>query len=93
MWSGASYIPLVAGIAWFIFAWHQWGGRGQLLALSGLMIALGASSGLFLQALRIVGPKRRPFGMSVSTYRYLSIAAALSMAAVLALVAFAIPLK
>jgi hypothetical protein len=59
MWSAISYIPLVAGIAWFIFPWHQWGGRGQLLALSGLMIALGASSGLFLQALRVVVPKRR----------------------------------
>jgi hypothetical protein len=93
MWSAISYIPLVAGIAWFIFAWHQWGGRGQLLAVSGLMVALGASSWLFLQALRVVVPKRRPLGMSISTYSYLSFASALAMAAVLALVAFAIPLK
>lgn len=93
MWSATSYIPLVAGVAWFIFAWHRWGGRGQLLALSGLMFALGASSGLFLQALRVVVPKQRPLGMTFSTYSYLSIASAFAIAAVLALVAFAIPLK
>ena len=93
MWSSFSYIPLVAGIAWFIFSWRHWGGRGQLLAVSGLMIGLGASSGLFFQALRTVVPKQRPLGMSFSTYTYVSVGAAIAIAVVLAVVAFVIPFK
>jgi hypothetical protein len=94
VWSALSYIPVVAGIAWFSFAWHQWSGRGQLLAVSGLMIGLAASSALFLPVLRrLVPPTRRMLGMSVSTYTYLSISAAIAIAAVLAVVAFVIPFK
>lgn len=93
MWSAFSYIPLIAGIAWFIFSWHHWGARGQLLALSGLMVGLGASSGLLLQAMRAVVPQRRPLGLSVSTYTYLSVGMAIAMAVVLAVVAFVVPFR
>jgi hypothetical protein len=92
-WSAISYIPLTAGIAWFIFAYRQWSGRGQLLAGSGFLIGIAASAALFLPALRLFAPTRRPLGMSVSTYTYLSISAAIAMAAILAVIAFAIPLK
>jgi hypothetical protein len=94
VWSALSYIPVVAGIAWVVFAWHQWSGRGQLLAVSGLLICLAASSALFLPVLRrLVPPTRGMLGMSVSTYTYLSISAAAAMAAFLAVVAFVTPFK
>ena len=94
IWSALGYIPLVAGIAWFIFAWRQWSGRGPLIATSGLLVGLATSSALFLPILRrLVPPTRRRFGMSVSTYMYLSISAALAMAALLMVVAFVGPIK
>jgi hypothetical protein len=92
-WSVLSYIPVVAGIAWFIFAWHQWPGPGPLLAVSGLMVGLAGSSALFLPLLRQLAPTQRVFGMSVSAYSYVSIGAAIAIAMVLAVVAFLIPLK
>ena len=92
-WSVLSYIPVVAGIAWFIFAWNQWPGPGPLLAVSGLMVGLSASSALFLPLLRRLVPTRRVLGMSISAYTYISIGAAIAMAVVLAVVAFLIPLK
>ena len=94
VWSAVSYIPIVAGIAWLVFAWPRWSGRGPLLAASGLIIGAAAGSALFLPVLRrLVPTTKRMWGMSVSTYTYLSISAAIVMAAVLVIVAFVIPLK
>ena len=92
MWSSISYIPLVAGVAWFFFAMGHWSGsRAAFLAVSGAMVGVSATSALFLPVLRLLSPTRRLLGMSLTQYTYVSISAAIAIAAVLLVVAFVIP--
>lgn len=93
VWSSISYVPVVAGIAWFAFAIRHWSGsRGAFLAVSGLMVGIAASSALYLPVLQRLNPKRRGlFGISVARYTYISISAAIAIAAVLVVAAFLVP--
>lgn len=91
VWLGLSYVPLIGGCAWAIFAFGHWAGsRGPLLAGSGLLIGLAASSALFFPFLRAVAkPNRRLLGMSIATYTLVSVLAGIALAAVLAVIAIA----
>jgi hypothetical protein len=94
VWSALSYIPLVAGIAWVVFALGHWAGsQGQLFAGSGLLVGIAASSALFLPVLRLRIPTRRFMGVSITGYTVASVSAAVVLAAVLALIAVTVPLK
>ena len=94
VWVGISYVPLIGGFAWAFFAFSHWAGsRGQLLAISGLLVGLAASSALLFPFLRAVtSPNRRVLGMSVATYTVASVLVGLAVAAMLAVVAVAVPL-
>jgi hypothetical protein len=94
VWNGISFLPLLAAIAWWLFATDHWAGmRGLLLAASGLMIGLGASSALFFPALNALSPTRRVLGMSLAKYTLVSILIAVAAAAVLAVLAVAVTQK
>ncbi len=92
MWTAISYVPLLAGIGWVLFATRHWfGSRGVFLGISGLMIGVAASSVLFLPFLRATAGTRRLLGMSVDKYTYLSTSIAIGIAAVLAVAASLVP--
>jgi hypothetical protein len=92
MWTAIGYVPLLVGIGWVLFATRHWfGSRGVFLGISGLMIAMAASSVLFLPFLRATAGTRRLMGMSVDKYTYLSTSVAIGIAAVLAVAAALIP--
>jgi hypothetical protein len=93
-WSALSYIPLVAGIGWAVFAAGHWTrSQGGLLAASGLLLGAAASTLLFLPVLRLRAATRRFLGLSVTAYTVVSVLAALILAVVLALIAVTIPLE
>ena len=93
-WSALSYIPLVAGIGWAVFAAGHWTrSQGELLAVSGFLLGAAASALLFLPVLRLRASTRRFMGLSVTAYTVVSASAAVILAVVLALVALTIPLK
>ncbi len=94
VWSALSYIPLVAGIAWAVFALDHWAGpRGQLLAGSGLLVGLAGSAAVFLPVLQVRNPMRRFMGVSTTVYMVASISAAVLLAAVLAIIAVTVSAK
>ena len=94
VWSAISYVPLVAGSVWAVFALGQWIGlRGQLFAGSGLLVGIAASSPVFLPVLRLRNPTRRFMGVSITGYTVASVSAAILVAAALAIIAVTVPLK
>jgi hypothetical protein len=93
-WSALSYIPLLAGIGWAVFAVGHWTrSQGQLLAVSGFVLGAAASALLFLPVLRLRASTRRFVGLSVTAYTVVSVSAAIVLAVVLALIAVTIPLE
>jgi hypothetical protein len=94
MWNAISFLPLFAAIAWWLFAIDHWAGmRGLLVAASGLMICLAASSALFFPALQALSPNRRLMGMSLARYTLVSILVGIAIAVALAIAALAVPQK
>lgn len=62
-------MPLLAAVAWLVFAIGRWSGsRGMLLAGGGFLIGVAASSATFYPVLRAAAPGRRIAGMSTRTY-------------------------
>jgi hypothetical protein len=93
-WSALSYIPLIAGFAWVVFSLGHWSrSQGELFAACGFLIGAAASSALFLPVLRLRAPTRRFLGLSVTGYTVASVAAAVVLAAMLAMIAVTVPLK
>jgi hypothetical protein len=93
-WVWISYAPLIAGLAWMLFAINQWPGfRGVLLGASGLIIGLAGSSAAFLPFLLAISPARRIMGMSLVTYTRGSIIVGVALAVITAVAAFALPLR
>ena len=91
-WVWISYAPLIAGLAWLVFATNRWAGsRGALLGASGLIIGLAGSAFAFLPFLLVIAPNRRIMGMSLVTYTRGSIAVAAAAAVILIVVALALP--
>jgi hypothetical protein len=87
-WSALSYIPLVAGIAWVVFALGHWSRpQSELFATSGFLIGAAASSVLFLPVFRLRAPRRKFLGLSVREYTIVSVAMAVVLAAMLAMTA------
>jgi O-antigen ligase len=86
--SALSYIPVVAGIAWVVFALGHWSRpQSELFATSGFLIGAAASSVLFLPVLRLRAPTRKFLGLSVSQYTLISVAMGVLLAAMLAMTA------
>src|SRR5262249_28210220 len=93
-WSGLSYLPLVGGIGWAVFAVGHWTrSQGELLAVSGFLLGAAASALLFLPVLRLRAPTQRFMGLSVTAYTVVSASAAIVLAVVLALLAVTLPLE
>jgi hypothetical protein len=93
VWVAISYVPLLGGAAWAIFAIGHWAGsRGGLLAASGGLVGLAASSALLFPFLRVTSPNRRFIGMSVAAYTVVSTMVGIAIAVVLAIIALAVPL-
>lgn len=94
LWSAISYIPLVAGIAWALFAMRHWAGsRGVFLGASGVMVGVAASSAIFFPVLKGLSPKLRLMGISLARYTQVSIVLAIAIAVVLAIAGVAVPEK
>lgn len=93
-WSALSYIPLLGGIGWAVFAVGHWTrSQGELLAVSGFLLGAAASALLFLPVLRLRASTRRFMGLSVTAYTVVSVSGAIVLAVVLLLVAVTIPLE
>lgn len=91
-WVWLSYLPLAAGIAWWVFAVKEWPGqRGFLLGVSGFMFGLAGSAALYSRFMSVVSAGRRLVGMSLGTYTLLMAALTVVSAVVLAVLAFASP--
>jgi hypothetical protein len=91
-WVWLSYLPLAAGIAWWVFAVNEWAGqRGFLLGVSGFMFGLAGGAAIYSRFMSVVAPRRRLVGMSFGTYTLVMAAVTLVSAIVLAVLAFASP--
>jgi len=91
-WLWFSYIPVIAGIAWLMFAVRQWAGhRGVFLGISGVMLGVVASAAIFFPFLRVAASGRRIAGMSIGTYTLVATVLGVGIAVVLAVLAFALP--
>jgi hypothetical protein len=89
-WMAVGYVPLLAGLGWAFVATSRWPGtRGSLLAASGLLICLAASSAMSLPFLRAVVPNRRLGTISIERYTWVTVLVAIAIAAALAVIAFA----
>jgi hypothetical protein len=91
-WVWLSYLPLAAGIAWWVFAVKEWAGqRGFFLGISGFMFGLAGGAAIYSRFMSVVAPGRRLVGMSFGTYTLVMAALALVLAIVFAAFAFASP--
>jgi hypothetical protein len=78
-WSALSYVPLLAGIGWAIFAVGHWTrSQGELLAVSGFLLGAAASAFLFLPVLRLRASTPRFMGLSVTAYTVVSVSVAIA---------------
>jgi len=90
-WLWFSYIPVIAGIGWLVFAVKQWAGqRGVFLGISGVMLGVVASAAIFYPFLRVAASGRRIAGMSVGTHTLVAAVLGAAIAVVLAVLAFAV---
>jgi len=90
-WLWLSYVPVLAGIGWLVFAVRQWAGqRGVFLGISGVILGLVASAGIFYPFLRVTASGRRIAGVSVGTYTLVAAVLGVAIAVVLAVLAFAL---
>jgi hypothetical protein len=88
-WMWLSYVPFFAIFPWVFFATSHWTGtRSRLLASSGAVILMAASSVLFLPFLRAVNPKGRLMGMSLVRYTVVSLVIGLAVAIGFSVAAF-----
>jgi len=91
-WVWLSYLPLAAGIAWWVLAVKEWAGqRGFLLGVSGFMLGLAGSAAIYSRFMSVVAPGWRLVGMSFGTYTLVMAVLTVLSAIVLAGLAFGSP--
>jgi hypothetical protein len=68
-WVPFSYVALIGGVVWMLYARGHWpGSRGLLLGASGMLIAIALSGAGSLSFIKAIEAGRRFLGLHYSTF-------------------------